>query len=123
MIHLGTVYKNGEYVVRQGEEGSCMYVVQSGELEVLSEKNGSTMQLRVLKAGDVFGEMALFGKERRSATVRAVGQAQVLTVDKRTLLRRIKDDPLVAMGMMEMLCSRIQALTQCVHRTEEAVPI
>ncbi len=115
MNYLGKTYKNGECVVRQGDAGSCMYVVQYGKLEVIRENDGETVHLRTLNAGDIFGEMALFQREKRSATVRAIGEAQVLTVDKRILLRRIKEDPLIALNMMEMLCQRIQSLTQRTH--------
>jgi len=107
---LGKWYADGECVVHQGEQGSCMYVVQQGELEVIEEAGGKEVRLGTLGAGDIFGEMALFEMETRSATVRAVGQAQVLTVDKRTLLRRIKEDPLVALNLMETLCRRTRKL-------------
>lgn len=109
---LGKRYEDSECVVRQGEEGSCMYVVQQGELEVVDELSGNNVQLGRLTAGDVFGEMALFEREPRSATVKAVGEAWVLTVDKRTLLRRIKEDPLVALNLIEVLCQRIRTLDE-----------
>ena len=108
---LGKWYKDKECVIQQGEEGNCMYVVQQGELVVIEECNGQEVQLRLMEAGDIFGEMALFEKELRSATVRAQGEAQVLTLDKRTLLRRIKEDPLVALNIMEILCHRIRTLS------------
>jgi CRP-like cAMP-binding protein len=108
---LGKHYKAGDCVVRKGEVGNCMYVVQNGELEVIDEKAGKEISLRRLEAGDIFGEMALFERQPRSATVRAVGEAQVLTVDKRTLLRRIKEDPLVALNLIEDLCRRIRAMS------------
>ena len=109
---LGKHYEDGDLVVCQGETGNCMYIVQQGELEVVTEKEGKMVSLRRLAAGDIFGEMALFEQEPRSATVRAVGGAQVLTVDKRTLLRRINEDPLVALNLIEDLCRRIRTLSE-----------
>jgi CRP-like cAMP-binding protein len=85
---LGSVYASGEAVVRQGELGDCMYVIQAGEVEVVQASAGNDRCLAVLTAGDFFGEMAIFEREVRSATVRARGEARVLKVDKRTLLRR-----------------------------------
>ena len=108
--NLGKVYADGECVVREGEEGSTMFVVLSGHLQVLGNRDGSEVPLAVLEAGDIFGEMALFEKARRSSTVRAQGEARVMTLDKRTLLRRIKEDPLVALNLLEMLCHRIRHL-------------
>ena len=90
---LGKVYADGEVVVRQGETGDCMYSVQDGRLEVVAQHHGrGELRLAVLEKGDTFGEMAIFEKEVRSATVRALGQARVLTIDKRTFLRRIQED-------------------------------
>ena len=119
---LGRRYQDGECVVRKGETGSCMYVVQQGELEVIGEKDGMEVQLGHLKGGDIFGEMALFEREPRSATVRAVGDAQVLTVDKRTLLRRIKEDPMVALNLIEDLCRRIRAISDEQARLKADAP-
>ena len=106
---LGTVYKNGDTIVRQGETGDCMYVIQSGELEVVhTTSSGEEQQLAVLGVGDFFGEMAVFEKAVRSATVRVIEEAQVLKVDKLTLLRRIKENPLMAFNMLKVLASRIR---------------
>ncbi len=87
-----------------------MYVVQSGEVEVLTEANGSEVRLAVLGAGDFFGEMAIFERQERSATVRARSDARVLTVDKKTLLRRIQEDPLLAVHILEAMSHRIRDL-------------
>lgn len=107
---LGTLYTDGDAIVRQGELGDCMYVVQSGEVEVVQTTSGGEQRLAVLGAGDFFGEMAVFEKEVRSATVRAHGEARALKVDKRTLLRRIKEDPLLAVNLLQTLSRRIRDL-------------
>jgi len=107
---LGKVYRDGEVIVRQGDLGDCMYVVQSGEVEVTQSVEGGEQPLAVLSAGDFFGEMAVFEKEVRSANVRAVGEARVLKVDKKTLLRRIKEDPLLAVNLLQTLSRRIRDL-------------
>ena len=107
---LGAVYKNGDVIVRQGELGDCMYVVQSGEVEVVQATNGGEHRLAILGTGDFFGEMSVFEKEVRSATVRAHGEARALKVDKRTLLRRIKEDPLLAVNLLQTMSQRIRDL-------------
>ncbi len=107
---LGAVYKNGDVIVRQGELGDCMYVVQSGEVEVVQATNGGEHRLAILGTGDFFGEMSVFEKEVRSATVRAHGEARALKVDKRTLLRRIKEDPRLAVNLLQTMSQRIRDL-------------
>lgn len=116
---LGTLYAHGEPIIRQGEMGDCMYVVQSGEVEVVQAKAGGEQRLAVLKSGDFFGEMAIFEKEVRSATVRASGEARVLKVDKRTLMRRMKEDPLLAFNLLQTMSRRIRKLSNEAARREE----
>lgn len=107
---LGKVYRDGEAIVRQGETGDCMYVIQAGQAEVLQEREGKEIRLSVLGEGDVFGEMALFEREARSATVRALGDARVLTVDKKTFLRRVHEDPSFAFRILQKMSHRIREL-------------
>ena len=107
---LGKVYQDGEIIVRQGEVGNAMYVIQSGKAEVVEEVNGKSVPLAVLAENDFFGEMALFEDQVRSATVRALGAVRVLTVDKKTLLRRIQQGPALAFRMLDHLCHRVRKL-------------
>lgn len=107
---LGKLFQDGEIIVRQGEEGDCMYVIQSGTVEVLQEKEGRDVHLAELGKNNFFGEMALFEREVRSATVRSKGQSCILTVDKKTFLGRIQDDPSMAFRIIEKMSSRIRQL-------------
>ena len=107
---LGKSWADGEVIVRQGEVGNSMYVVQAGEVEVLCETEDGEVRLAVLGAGDFFGEMSIFEHEVRSATVRARGDAHVLTVDKRTLLKRIKEDPFLAVSILQTMSNRIREI-------------
>jgi len=108
---LGKVYRDGEEIIRQGNTGESMYVVQSGKVEVvLNTADGGEKHLAYLEAGNFFGEMSVFEKEVRSATVRAAGEARVLKIDKKTLLRRIREDPLLAVNLLKTMSHRIRAL-------------
>jgi len=105
---LGKLYADGEVVVRQGESGNCMFVIQSGSAEVVREGEGEEVCVATLRKGDTFGEMSIFEREVRSATVRAMGEARILTVDKRTFLRRVQEDPTLAFNILSTLCGRIR---------------
>jgi len=105
---LGTLYPDGAVVVRAGEPGDCMYVVQAGRVEVIHEEGGHERRFGVISEGGFFGEMAIFETETRSATVRALGDARVLKIDKKMLLRRIKEDPLLALNLLKTLSARLR---------------
>ncbi len=108
---LGTLYRDGQPIVRQGSTGGSMYVVQGGRVEVVQQSDdGREQHLAYLEAGDFFGEMAVFENEVRSATVRADGEARVLKIDKRTLLTRIREDPLLAVNLLKTMSHRIRDL-------------
>ena len=107
---LGRHYRPGEVIVRQWETGDCMYVIQSGKAEVIQSKDGHEVQLAVLGEKDIFGEMAIFQKETRSATVRALTDLRVLTVDKRIFLRRVHEDPSFVFPILQKMSQRIRHL-------------
>jgi CRP-like cAMP-binding protein len=69
------------------------------------------VRVAVLEEGEIFGEMAIFEREVRSATVRAQGEARVLTVDKKTFLRRVQEDPSLAFNLVQMMSRRIRRLS------------
>lgn len=119
---LGKVYRPGEVIVRQGDVGDCMYVIQSGKVEVVKEKDGKEVRLAELGEGDFFGEMALFEKDVRSATVRPLGEVRVLTVDKKMFLRKIHDDPSLAFMIMKRMSRRIRELDEALMRITSERP-
>ena len=108
---LGKEYADGQIICRQGEPGQCMYVIQAGRVEILDEEGGE-VGLRELAAGDIFGEMALFDRQVRSATARAKGLCRVLTLDKRAFLRRVHEDPSFAYRLLQEMSRRIRSLTE-----------
>jgi len=108
---LGKVYQNGETIFREGEIGDCMYVVQDGYVEVVSDAGDIEVQLAILGKNEFFGEMAIFEHEIRSATVRAMGTARILTVDHKNFLRRIHEDPSLAYRLMEVMSKRVRRLS------------
>jgi CRP-like cAMP-binding protein/flavin-dependent dehydrogenase len=108
---LGKVYQNGETIVCQGEIGDCMYVVQDGYVEVVANAGTREVQLAILGKNEFFGEMAIFEHEIRSATVRALGPARILTVDRINFLRRIHEDPTLAYRLMEVMSNRVRRLS------------
>ena len=117
---LGRTFADGEVVFRQGDEGTCLYVIQEGELEIVREEAGRETVLRVAGKDELVGEMAIFQREVRSATVRARGRARVLTLDKRNFLRRIDEDPSLAFRIVETMSRRVRELSALVAELRRA---
>ncbi len=107
---LGKIYEPGQVIIRQGEFGDCMYVIQAGRVEVFQQADGQEIHLASLEQGDFFGEMAIFDRAVRSATVRAQDEVRVLTIDKKTFLSRIHEDPSLAFRIVQQMSGRIREL-------------
>lgn len=108
---LGRVYEDGQIVFRQGDVGDCLYVVQEGQVEVIDESGGSETLLRIAGPNELFGEMAVFERETRSATIRARGRTRILTIDKKNFLRRVNEDPSLAFNLVERMSHRVRELS------------
>lgn len=83
-MHAHTVATGGE-VIRQGAEGSSLFVISRGVVRVSREENGVRRDVATLLAGDFFGEMALLHREPRSATVTAVTSCLLYELRKEDL--------------------------------------
>ena len=87
-------FKEGVEVIKQGEPGDAMYIVQSGQVVVKREdlktdeagKKEEDILLTILKKGQYFGERALLVDEPRSATIEAVTDVTCLTIDRRSFI-------------------------------------
>jgi len=119
MAGLGREYKAGEIIVQQGDAGNCMFVIQKGEVEALAESDGRQLRLRSMGRNEFFGEMALFEKEVRTATIRAIRPTRVLTIDKKNFLGGVHEDPSLSFRILQMMSHRIRDLTERLARYEE----
>ena len=119
MAVLGKEYKEGEVIFHQGDIGNTMFVIQDGEVEAVAEFNGEEYRLRSMGPNEFFGEMALFEKEVRTATIRAIRPTRVLTIDKKNFLGGIHEDPSLAFRIVETMSHRIRDLTDRLASYEE----
>ncbi len=104
----------GEAVVEEGDTASEMYIVISGELEVVKHgRSAGEVRVALFGPGDWFGEMAILDVEPRSATVRAVAPSVLLKMtakDVERLLYRtdMKQYSLLIMNVARELSRRLR---------------
>lgn len=101
--------EQGEYVFREGELGTEMFIVHRGKVEVLKSIEGGERQLAVFEQGDFFGELSLLDEEPRSASVRALEDSVLVRIDGSTFIQMLRETPEVAVRMMRKLSSRMRA--------------
>ena len=85
-------FQAGEPVFRQGEKGDRLYVLLSGEVDILKRLEKESRKLATMKAGDVFGEMAIVDQEPRSAD--AVAKSDAMMIEVHDQIINDLEDPL-----------------------------
>lgn len=104
------MYACGEKLCRQNEEGSTFYVIRSGQVSVsASNAGGAPVVVAQLGAGAFFGEMSLLTGEKRSATVTAETDAEVLAVSKPVFSAILQADSELAEKLAAVLEKRAAA--------------
>lgn len=109
---LGILFKDGETIFKKGAVGDCLYIIQKGRVEVIEESGDKELKVAELKKKDFFGEMALFEKEKRSCTIRALGDVKVLTLNKRNFYKTIQKDPSLAFRLLEKMSGRLRKMNE-----------
>src|SRR5918998_848145 len=107
----------GDVVFREGDDSDTCYVVRSGHARAVREHaDGRQITIATFGPGDIFGELAMFDDERRSATVEATDALEVLGIlgpDMRRLLRRHPD---MAVMLVTSLGRRLRAANERLAR-------
>ena len=109
---LGHLYKDGEIVIKQGTLGTCLYVIQEGKVEVIKEDGEKQIKVAELGETEFFGEMGLFEKDVRSCTVKALGDAKIMTIDKRNFYQSIHKDSTLAYRLLEKMSNRLRKVNK-----------
>jgi small-conductance mechanosensitive channel/CRP-like cAMP-binding protein len=102
VVHFG----RGEKLIQQGDNGDSMFILVDGEANVVIEHNGGPKHVASLNSGDCFGEMSLLTGERRSATVLAQTDCEVVEIAKPVLARSLKEHPELLSQLSELLAKR-----------------
>jgi len=99
-------FGRGENVIKEGAEGDSMFILLRGAARVWVSKNGSSIPVATLSAGDCFGEMSLLTGESRTATVQAESDCYVLEIGKPVMAGVIRDSPNCLERLSELLARR-----------------
>jgi CRP-like cAMP-binding protein len=94
---------SGELVIRKGDVGRELYLIARGEVEVLDDVGNV---IKVLKDGDIFGEMGLLMSTPRTANVRARTSCDLFVLDKSDFSRILRDSPQFAQAVQQVARDR-----------------
>jgi cAMP-dependent protein kinase regulator len=107
------VVQPGDYVIRQGEDGNELFVVESGVLKCYKRFKGeeNDRYLKDYGAGEAFGELALLYNAPRAATIIAETQAVLLVLDRNCFNHIVKDSAVRKREKWEEFLSRVEILS------------
>jgi CRP/FNR family transcriptional regulator, cyclic AMP receptor protein len=99
---------SGGVLFEKGEPGRLMYVVKSGNLQILD----GNYVYETVSAGGIIGEMAVVDGSPRSATVRAIEPSVVVPVDERRFLFMVQQTPFFSLRVMRVMAGRLRMMNE-----------
>jgi CRP/FNR family transcriptional regulator, cyclic AMP receptor protein len=110
-------FEAGSIILREGDSGDTCYVMRSGLARVTREHSGGrTITLTNIGPGEIFGELAMFGGEVRSATVEALEDVEVVAILADDLKRLLKDHPETAVTLLAALGQKLREANERLAR-------
>ena len=110
-------WASGEVVFREGDEGDTCYVVRTGAARVTrNHSDGRAITLAELHRGHIFGELAMWGGETRSATVEALEDTTAVALLAADVRRLLAARPEIAVKLLGELAARLRAANERITR-------
>src|ERR1700687_35055 len=102
-------YPKNAVVLTEGEMGDSLYTIQSGKVKVfIGDEEGREITLKILGAGDFFGEMSMIDKQPRSASVTTLEAATFLVLSHAAFERCVERAPPIGNVVMQVLAQRVR---------------
>ncbi len=110
-------FAQGGVVFREDEDGDTCYIVRSGRARAVREhSDGRSITLAHFRAGDIFGELAMFEGERRSATVETLEETEVLAILAADMRRLLERHPGLGVKLLAALGRRLRQTNERLTR-------
>lgn len=103
-------FQPGEVIVKQGEQGLGVYMIEAGKVEVVAEHDGREESLATLGKGEVFGELSLLTDAPRTATVRALEPTKCLVLTAWNFRAEVQQSAELANALLKVVAARLVAV-------------
>ncbi len=100
-------YAVGEYLFNRDELSDAVYVIMRGRLEILDDRGSAPVLIAEKTEGEMVGEMGVLRAERRSATVRVTGEAELLRIPGDRYLDLVSRNPGLALYVLRDLSDKL----------------
>src|SRR3954452_6435037 len=105
-------FRRGEIIFHAGDPGDALFVLVSGEVKIsLPSETGDEAIIATLRAGDVFGELALLDGAARSATASALSATEAVVLPRDRFRELIDTEPVVRDALLASLAGELRRVT------------
>lgn len=101
-------FEAGETIIQQGDDADCVYTLLEGSAVALHDG----IKVGEIHAQEIFGAMAVFTRQKRSATVKATSNCCVMAVQKKDFLNLVVQQPQVCLNLIEEMAEKINQLNR-----------
>jgi len=115
-VSIPRTFAAGEVVFREGDESNTCYVVRTGHARAVREHHARTLTLANFGPGDIFGELAMFDHERRSATVQAIESMEAIAILSSDRRRLMQEHPDIAIKLLQAVSRRLRQTNERLAR-------
>jgi len=106
-------YDGQQVIFREGDDSDTCYIVRSGHARAIRQhSDGRTITLARFGPGDIFGELAMFDDERRSATVEALDDLSTVAIPGSAMRALLERHPAIAVKLVIALGRRLRAANE-----------
>jgi CRP/FNR family transcriptional regulator len=110
-------FDGGEVVFREGDQSDTCYIVRTGRCRAIREHpDGRSITLAQFGPGDIFGELAMFDDESRSATVEAIDPTEATAILGADMRRLLHQHPDIAVKLISSLGRRLRETNERLAR-------
>lgn len=112
----------GSHIIRKGEPGDSAFILKEGAAETLLDKPvGAPFPLSKIGPGELFGELALFDGQPRSASVVASEPCRVIEIKRELFLQEIARNPETSLKLMSVVAKRLRRAESIVSDFSERI--
>jgi CRP/FNR family cyclic AMP-dependent transcriptional regulator len=120
--HFGRTFQEGEHIFFEGDTGTELYLVHSGEVRIYKTIKDRERTLFIMKKDDFFGEVAALTGTPRTASAVAMGETTLIVIPVAIMEKITENSPEVATKLLKRMAWRLKAADDLVGILMEGDP-
>lgn len=121
-VFYRTIFFAGELIMLEGEKGSSAFLIESGEVEIVTTKNEELISLGILKEGSLIGEIAMATGERRTASIIAKTMTSCMAFDRTEFIKNMYQNPSKSLDILKIFSKRLKTANQRIASAVQLQP-